>query len=43
MCIRDSPTTDAVFQTMEIDDPRHFGCLTVGPDGFIDHLSLIHI
>ena len=32
------PTTDAVFQTMEIDDPRHFGCLTVGPDGFIDHL-----
>jgi glucose-1-phosphate thymidylyltransferase len=32
------PTADAVFQTMEIDDPRHFGCLTVGPDGFIDHL-----
>ena len=32
------PRADAVFQTMEIDDPRHFGCLTVGPDGFIDRI-----
>lgn len=31
-------TTDAVFQTMVIDDPSHFGCLTVGPDGFIDRI-----
>ncbi len=30
------PAADAVFQTMEIADPRHFGCLTVGPEGFID-------
>lgn len=29
---------DAVFQTMVIDDPRHFGCLTTGPDGFIDRI-----
>lgn len=35
----DAPVgADAVFQTMEIDDPRHFGCLTVGPDGFIDRI-----
>jgi len=32
------PAADAVFQTMEIADPRHFGCLTVGPDGFIDRI-----
>ncbi len=31
------PTADAVFQTMEISDPRHFGCLTVR-DGFIDRI-----
>jgi glucose-1-phosphate thymidylyltransferase len=29
---------DAVFMTMAIDDPRHFGCLTTGPDGFIDRI-----
>src|SRR5690606_16126095 len=29
---------DAVFQTMEIDDPRHFGCLTVDAAGFIDRI-----
>jgi glucose-1-phosphate thymidylyltransferase len=23
---------------MVIDDPRHFGCLTVGPDGFIERI-----
>lgn len=34
----DAPPADAVFQTMEIDDPRHFGCLTTGPDGFIDRI-----
>jgi glucose-1-phosphate thymidylyltransferase len=35
----DAPAgADAVFQTMAIDDPRHFGCLTVGPDGFIDRI-----
>ncbi len=33
-----APGADAVFQTMEIDDPRHFGCLTVGADGFIDRI-----
>lgn len=32
------PDADAVFQTMVIDDPRHFGCLTVGPKGFIDRI-----
>ncbi len=32
------PAADAVFQTMVIDDPSHFGCLTVGPDGFIDRI-----
>lgn len=32
------PPADAVFQTMEIDDPRHFGCLTTSPDGFIDRI-----
>jgi glucose-1-phosphate thymidylyltransferase len=32
------PAADAVFQTMVIDDPRHFGCLTVGADGFIDRI-----
>jgi glucose-1-phosphate thymidylyltransferase len=34
----DTPQPDAVFQTMAIDDPRHFGCLTTGPDGFIDRI-----
>jgi len=29
---------DAVFQTMEIDDPRQFGCLTVDAAGFIDRI-----
>ncbi len=29
---------DAVFQTMEIDNPRQFGCLTVDADGFIDRI-----
>jgi glucose-1-phosphate thymidylyltransferase len=33
-----APGADAVFQTMEIDEPSHFGCLTVGPDGFIDRI-----
>ncbi|MBP6016432.1 MAG: NDP-sugar synthase [Candidatus Promineofilum sp.] len=33
-----APPADAVFQTMVIDDPRHFGCLTVGPDGFVDRI-----
>jgi glucose-1-phosphate thymidylyltransferase len=33
-----APPADAVFQTMVIDDPRHFGCLTTGPDGFIDRI-----
>ncbi|HMT22494.1 MAG TPA: sugar phosphate nucleotidyltransferase, partial [Promineifilum sp.] len=33
-----TPGADAVFQTMEIDDPSHFGCLTVGSDGFIDRI-----
>lgn len=33
-----APPADAVFQTMEIDDPRHFGCLITGPDGFIDRI-----
>lgn len=33
-----APGADAVFQTMEIDDPSQFGCLTVGPDGFIDRI-----
>ena len=33
-----APPPDAVFQTMVIDDPRHFGCLTTGPDGFIDRI-----
>jgi glucose-1-phosphate thymidylyltransferase len=32
------PAADAVFQTMQIDDPRHFGCLVVGPDGFIERI-----
>lgn len=32
------PAADAVFQTMVIDDPRHFGCLVVGPDGFIERI-----
>lgn len=32
------PAADAVFQTMEIDDPSHFGCLTVGPNGYIDRI-----
>jgi glucose-1-phosphate thymidylyltransferase len=29
---------DAVFQTMAIDDPSHFGCLTVGPDGYVERI-----
>jgi glucose-1-phosphate thymidylyltransferase len=33
-----APPADAVFMTMAIDDPRHFGCLTTGPDGFIDRI-----
>ena len=33
-----APQADAVFQTMVIDDPRHFGCLTVNPDGFIERI-----
>lgn len=33
-----TPPADAVFQTMAIDDPRHFGCLTTDPDGFIDRI-----
>jgi glucose-1-phosphate thymidylyltransferase len=32
------PPADAVFQTMTIDDPRRYGCLTVGPDGYIDQI-----
>jgi glucose-1-phosphate thymidylyltransferase len=32
------PAADAVFQTMTIDDPRRYGCLTVGSDGFIDRI-----
>ncbi len=32
------PGADAVFQTMEVDDPRHFGCLTVDSGGFIDRI-----
>ncbi len=35
----DAPAdADAVFQTMEIDNPRQFGCLTVDADGFIDRI-----
>ena len=33
-----APNADAVFQTMEIDDPRQFGCLTVDAAGFIDRI-----
>ncbi len=33
-----APEADAVFQTMVIDDPRHFGCLTVDSDGFIERI-----
>ena len=33
-----APDADAVFQTMVIDDPRHFGCLIVDPDGFIERI-----
>ncbi len=33
-----APDADAVFQTMEIDDPRQFGCLTVDAAGFIDRI-----
>ncbi len=33
-----APPADAVFMTMAIDDPRHFGCLTTGPDGFIERI-----
>ena len=33
-----APPADAVFQIMEIDDPRHFGCLTTGRDGFVDRI-----
>ncbi|HEY1410077.1 MAG TPA: NDP-sugar synthase [Promineifilum sp.] len=29
---------DAVFQTMEIDDPRRYGCLTVNQEGMIDRI-----
>jgi glucose-1-phosphate thymidylyltransferase len=33
-----APPADAVFTTMAIDDPRHFGCLTIGSDGFINRI-----
>jgi glucose-1-phosphate thymidylyltransferase len=32
------PDADAVFQTMIIDDPRRYGCLTVDSDGLIDRI-----
>lgn len=33
-----APDVDAVFQTMTIDNPSQFGCLTVNPAGFIDRI-----
>ena len=36
--VAEKTDADAVFQTMEIDNPRHFGCLTVDSDGFIDRI-----